>query len=136
MYLDKNVISGWQIDNNASILVLPPFFPVSLPPITGPDMDNEASLFFALQGNHETERRDYAHIFDSLSSFNKLTSSSLKTATTFRSIYSVTATVLASLLMSLILSISARINFTQSFITSSVAHLLYTPPSPQTNITR
>lgn len=71
IYLDKNVISGWQINNNASILVLPPVFHISLPPITKSDIDNESSLCFALQGNYETERRDYAHIFDSLSSFNE-----------------------------------------------------------------
>lgn len=66
-YLRDSVVSGRAINGTAPIVTLPPVFPVPLPPLASINMRGE--LAFAIQGNFETERRDYAHIFASLSSF-------------------------------------------------------------------
>lgn len=65
-YLRDSVVSGWAINGTAPIVTLPPVFPVSLPPLASINMRGE--LAFTIQGNPETERRDYAHIFASLNS--------------------------------------------------------------------
>ncbi|KAF1991772.1 hypothetical protein K402DRAFT_388317 [Aulographum hederae CBS 113979] len=67
-FMEMNSLSAWDLPVNPAILSLTPIFPVKL--LEEPDSTRaHTDLDFALQGDYDPKRRDYATIFKHLSQF-------------------------------------------------------------------